>query len=126
MPNSTLHLEAMREAQAEILHWFTSDMRITLAAVSSEQKAFTVASVTAGLSAALLEYEKRTLLGPVTDQQETRAFLFRASFEKLSREILLTLGSGLTHAEVAALKLPTISSEPASVKPCTDPEALAA
>ena len=116
----------MREAQAEILQWFTTDMRIRLAAVSSKQKTFTIASVTAGLSSALLEYEKKMLLGPVTDQQETRAFLFRASFEKLSHELLVTLNSGLTDDELAAMKMPAIRSEAASVKPCTDSEASAA
>ena len=104
MPNNTLHIEAMREAQAEILHWFTNDMRIRLAAVSSKQKTFNLASVTQGLNSALLSYERSALLGPVTDQQETRAFLFRASFEKLSREILATVDSGLTDEEMKRLQ----------------------
>lgn len=105
MPNSTLHLEAMREAQAEILNWFTSDMRIRLASVSATQKAFNLASIKASLSSTLLAYEKSTLLGPVTDMQETKAFLFRASFEQLAREIIVAVDSGLTSEEIAGLKL---------------------
>ena len=104
MPNSTLHHEAMQEAQMEILNWFTSDLRIRLA-VSTTQKAFNLASIKASLNRTLLAYEKSALLGPATDNQETRAFLFRESFEQLAREIVATVDSGLTNQELAALKV---------------------